>query len=193
MGDLVTTSIFTELNNSLPPKEDKIDVYLTSMGLIRTSFYKNTPYTRAEIFEAVAIGYDKKKQPGIEVVSFYLTPKEVKTVLGFMEIYRFISTSFSPAISPNLNFKIRKWGIPFINRIYDLKLGGIPLSDINRPIKFATNRYVVDNIETVKKITYGWIDLSPKTKAGEPVVLYPVHPKEYQLLIEHFKKNPTVY
>lgn len=193
MGELVTSSIFNELNASLPPKDDKVDVYLTSMGLIRTSFYKNTPYTRAEIFEAVAIGYDKTKQPGIEVVSFYLTPREVKTVLGFMEIYRFISTSFSPAISPNLSFKIRKWGIPFINRIYDLKLGGIPLADIDRPIKIATNRYVVDNIETVKKITYGWIDLSPKTKAGEPVVLYPVHPKEYQLLIEHFKKNPATY
>lgn len=193
MGELITSSIFAQLNSSLPPSEDKIDVYLTSMGLVRTSFYKNTPYTRAEIFEAVAIGYDKTKQPGIEVVSFYLSPKEVKTVLSFMEIYRFVSTSFSPAISPNLSFKIRKWGIPFINRIYDLKLGGVPLSDVNRPIKVATNRYIIDNIETVKKITRGWIDLTPKTKAGEPVVLYPVHPKEYQLLIEHFKKNPSLY
>lgn len=193
MGELVTSSIFTELNSTIPATEDKIDIYLTSMGLVRTSFYKNTPYTRAEIFEAVAIGYDKTKHPGIEVVSFYLSPKEVKTVLSFMEIYRFISTSFSPAISPNVSFKIRKWGIPFINRIYDLKLNGTPLSDVNRPIKLATNRYVVDNIETVKKITRGWIDLSPKTKAGEPVVLYPVHPKEYQLLIKHFKKNPALY
>jgi 5'-nucleotidase/UDP-sugar diphosphatase len=193
MGELVTSSIFTELNSSIPKTEDKVDIYLTSMGLIRTSFYKNTPYTRSEIFEAVAIGFDKAKQPGIEVVSFYLTPKEVKTVLGFMEIYRLISTSFSPAVSSNLRFKIRKWGIPFINRIYDLKLAGVPLSDIKRPIKIATNRYVLDNIETVKKITHGWIDLVPKTKMGEPVVLYPVHPKEYQLLIEHFKKNPTAY
>lgn len=193
MGTLVTKGVLAELNSSLPTAEEKIDIYLTSMGLVRTSFYKNTPYDRAEIFEAVAIGYDKNKQPGVDVVSFYLTPKEVRLVVSFMEIYRFISTSFSPAISPNLSFKIRKWGIPFINRIYDLKLGDTPLSDIDRPIKIATNRYVVDNISTVKKITRGWIDLGPKTKTGEPIITYPVHPKEYQLLIEHFRKNPTAY
>lgn len=193
MGQLVTEGVLAELNSSLPPTEQKIDVYLTSMGLVRTSFYKNTPYDRADIFEAVAIGYDKNKRPGVDVVSFYLTPKEVKLVVSFMELYRFISTSFSPAIAPNLSFKVRKWGIPFINRIYDLKLNGTPLSDIDRPIKVATNRYVVDNISTVKKITRGWIDLDPKTKTGEPIIAYPVHPKEYQLLIEHFRKNPTAY
>ena len=65
------------------------------MGLVRTSFHKNTPYSRAEIFEAVSIGFDSKKVPGVDVVSFYLTPKEVKLIIGFMEIYTFISTSFS--------------------------------------------------------------------------------------------------
>ena len=91
------------------------------------------------------------------MVSFYLTPKEVKSVISFMEISRVISTSFSPAISPNFSFKIRKWGIPFINRIYDLKLNGTPFSDISRPIKIATNRYVVDNISTVKN-DLSWLD-----------------------------------
>ncbi len=191
MGELVTSAIMRELNSSAT--DDKVDAYFTSMGLVRTSFYKNTPYTRAEIFEAVSIGFDDKKAPGVDVVSFYLTPKEVKTIISFMELYRFISTSFSPAISPNLSFKIRKWGIPFVNRIYDIKLDGKPLSDYDRPIKIATNKFVVLNIETVKKITRGWIDLEPKTKTGEPVVTYPVHPKEYQLLIEHFRKNPESY
>lgn len=191
MGELVTSAVIDELNAG--QKEDKIDAYFTSMGLVRTSFYKNTPYSRAEIFEAVSIGFDNKKAPGVDVVSFYLTPKEVKTIIGFMELYRFISTSFSPAISPNLSFKIRKWGIPFVNRIYDIKLDGKPLADYERPIKIATNKFVVLNIETVKKITRGWIDLEPKTKTGEPIVAYPVHPKEYQLLIEHFRKNPGRY
>lgn len=192
MGALVTTSILTELNNDLP-ENDKIDLYITSMGLVRTSFYANTPYTRAEVFESVSIGFDKNRRPGVDTVSFYLTPKEVKTVINFMEIYTYISTSFSPAISSNFTFKIRKWGIPFVNRIYDIKLNGVPLSDVERPIKIATNKFVVMNIETVKRITRGWIDLTPKTKTGEPVVDYPVHPKEFQLMIEHFRKFPGRY
>jgi 5'-nucleotidase/UDP-sugar diphosphatase len=193
MGSLVTNSIITELNNGLKSGEDKIDAYLTSMGLVRTSFLKNIPYTRAEIFEATSIGFDKNKRPGIEVVSFYLTPKEVKLIINFMEAYTFISTSFSPAISTNLSFKIRNWGIPFINRIYDIKLDGKPLGEMDRLIKIGTNRYVLANIETVKKITHGWIDIAPKTKTGELVLNYQTHPKEYQLMIEHFRKNPNLY
>ncbi len=196
MGELITKSLLTELNDNIKAagnNVDPVDAYFTSMGLVRTSFYKNTPYNRAEIFEAVSIGYDDKKRPGVDVVSFYLTPKEVKLIINFMEIYTYISTSFSPAISPNLSFKIRKWGIPFVNRIHDIKLNGIPLSDFNRPIKIATNKFVVLNIETVKKITRGWIDLQPKTKSGEAIKVYPLHPKEFQLLIEHFRKNPGRY
>ncbi|AUN97200.1 hypothetical protein C0V70_03565 [Bacteriovorax stolpii] len=191
MGELVTHAILTELNDTI--KDDKIDAYFTSMGLVRTSFHKNTPYSRAEIFEATSIGFDKNKTPGVDVVSFYLSPKDVKLVINFMEIYTYISTSFSPAISPNLSFKIRKWGIPFINRIHDIKLNGKALSDYDRPIKIATNKFVVMNIETVKKITRGFVDLVPKTKTGEPVKDYVVHPKEYLLMIEHFKKHPGYY
>ena len=191
MGDLVTNAIITELNSD--KTKEPVDAYFTSMGLVRTSFYQNTPYSRAEVFEAVSIGFDAHKRPGIEVVSFYLTPKEVKQIINFMEAYTFISTSFSPAISPNLSFKIRKWGIPFINRIYDIKLNGKALSDYERPFKIATNKYVVSNIETVKKITRGWVNIHPKTKTGEALEVFPLHPKEYQLLIEHFKKNPGRY
>ncbi len=191
MGELVTRSIITELNETI--KDDKIDAYFTSMGLVRASFYKNTPYTRADIFEVTSIGFDQNKTPGVDVVSFYLSPKDVRMVISFMEIYTYISTSFSPAISPNLSFKIRKWGIPFVNRIYDLKLDGKDLLDYNRPIKIATNKFIVMNIETMKKITRGFIDLVPKTKTGEPVKDYVVHPKEYLLMTEHFKKHPGLY
>ena len=196
MGELLTHAFITELNEDIKRAgnhEDPIDAYFTSTGLIRASFYKNTPYTRAEIFEAVSIGYDSQKRPGVDVVSFYLSPKEVKTIINFMEFYTYFSTSFSPAISPNLSFKIRKWGIPFINRIYDLKLNGKPLSDYDRPIKIATNKFVVLNIETVKRITRGWIDLEPRTATGEAIKNYPLHPKEFQLLTEHFRKNPGRY
>lgn len=198
MGELITSSVLTEINHKIlankeADTEDKVDAYITSMGLIRTSFYKNTPYTGPEIFEATSIGFDKNKRPGIEVTYFYLTPKEVKLIMNFMEIYTFISTSFSPAISPNLSFKIRKWGIPFINRIHDIKLDGKDLSNYDRLIKIATNKYILANIETVKKITHGWVDLTPKDRAGHPISNYIDIGKEYQFMIEHFKKNPTKY
>ena len=192
MGQLVTNSLYQEINSHYL-KNDPIDLYITSMGLVRTSFYKNIPYTRAEIFEAVSIGFDERMRPGVDVVTFYLSPKEVKTIIQFMEIYTFISTSFSPAFSESLTFNIRKWGIPFLNRIYDLKLHGKDLSDYDRPIKIATNKFIVMNIETVKKISRGFIELIPKDKSGQPLKQFESLPKEYEIMTHHLMANPHKY
>ncbi len=192
MGQLITNSLYREINSHYL-KNDPIDLYITSMGLVRTSFYKNIPYTRAEIFEAVSIGFDEKMRPGVDVVTFYLNPSEVKMIIQFMEIYTFISTSFSPAFSESLTFKVRKWGIPFINRIYDLKLHGKSLSDYDRPIKIATNKFIVMNIETVKKITRGFIELIPKDKSGKPLIQFNSLPKEFEIITHHLQANPHKY
>ena len=191
MGKLVTDSIIKELNSDV--LFDSIDVYMTSMGLVRTSLYKGVPYTRAELFEAVSIGFDQQFRPGIEIVSFYLSAKDLERILNFMELYSHISTSFSPAISSTVDFKIRKWGIPFFNRIYDIKLNGVELKKVDRLVKIATNRYVVNNIDTVRKITRGWIEIVPKNDRGEPLKDLPTHGKEYQHLTEHLRKNNSLY
>ena len=191
MGKLVTDSIIKELNSDV--LFDSIDVYMTSMGLVRTSLYKGVPYTRAELFEAVSIGFDQQLRPGIEIVSFYLSTKDFERILNFMELYSHISTSFSPAISSTVDFKIRKWGIPFINRIYDIKLNGIELKKVDRLLKIATNRYVVNNIDTVRKITRGWIEIVPKNDRGEPLKDLPPLGKEYQYFTEHLRKNSSLY
>ncbi len=191
MGKLVTNSILAELNEGV--HFDNVDVYMTSMGLVRTSLHKNIPYTRAEIFEVVSIGFDEKLRPGVDIVSFYLSPKDMELVVNFMELYSHISTSFSPAISSSLDFKIRKWGIPFINRIHEVKLKGVELKKIDSLIKVATNRYLIDNIETVKIITRGLIEIVPKNASGVPLKVFPIHGKEYQQLTEHFKKHGGKY
>lgn len=191
MGTLVTDGIYAELNEGVT--FDAVDVYMTSMGLVRTSFFMGVPYTRAEIFEAVSIGFDDNFVPGVDIVEFYLSTKDLERILNFMELYSHISTSFSPAISSSLSFHIRKWGIPFINRIHDIKLHGVPLSKVDRLVKIATNRFVINNIDTVRRITRGWIEIVPKNDKGEPLKVLPTYGKEYQQLTEHFIKHGKIY
>jgi 2',3'-cyclic-nucleotide 2'-phosphodiesterase (5'-nucleotidase family) len=191
MGKFVTDGILKELNQDMP--FDRVDVYMTSMGLVRTSLYKGVPYTRAEIFEVVSIGFDDQFKPGVDIVEFYLSTKDLDRILNFMELYSHISTSFSPAISSSLTFKIRKWGIPFINRIHDVKLNGVELKKVDRLVKIATNRYIINNIETVKKITRGWIEIVPKNDKGEPLNVLSTFGKEYQQLTEHLIKHGKMY
>ncbi len=185
-GTFIASSLRDQLNFETT---NDVDIYFTSTGLIRTSFYKGVPYTRPEIFELVSIGFDKNSVPGVDVVSFYLTPHEVKLVLNFLELYSFVSPSYSPVFSSNLTFDYTKWGIPFLNRITNIKLNGKNLSDENRLIKIATNKYITNNLGTISKATRGFVKIDPKDKFGKSTRDYPTHSKEYNLLTNYFLRN----
>lgn len=185
LGVMLSSRLLEELNN----EGVNADFYFTSMGLIRDSIRKDIPYTRSDIFEIVGIGFDESLVPGINTVSFYLTVKEVKSIVNFMELYSHISKNFAPVFSKNLSFGINKYGIPFINRIKDLKLNGKSIDDENRLIKVATNKFIIDNLATVEKASHGLVKIDPKNERGESIRTYPKYKKEYELLIESFLKK----
>lgn len=185
MGELVTKAMREELNRKY---NLNLDIYFTSMGLVRSSFFKGVAYNESDVFEAVSIGFDSSLRPGTEIVSFYLTAKELVTLINFLEIYSHFSNSFSPALSPNLTFKVRTWGIPFFNRIYDILLDGKSVPE-DRLLHVATNSFVFSNIETIKKISYGFVDITPKDSTGKDLNVYSFHSKEYIHLIDYLRRQ----
>lgn len=186
MGVLVTSLVRDGLNKKLP-KADMVEVYFSSMGLIRSSFEKGIPYNRADIFEAVSIGFDESRRPGVNVVHFYLEPKEVERLFDFLELYSKFTSTFSPIASRNLTYKVRWWGIPFINRITDLRINGKLVSDYQGLIHVGTNRFVTNNIENVRNLSKGIVNIVPKDKAGNPLKTLPFISKEYILLTEELR------
>ncbi len=192
MGQLVTSLVRNGLNKRLE-KNNEIDVYFTSMGLIRTSFEKDIPYNRADIFEAVSIGFDDELKPGVDIVHFYLTPKELYRLISFLELYSKFTSTFSPIASNNLTYKVRWWGIPLLNRVYDLRINGKIFSDHKGLFHVATNRFVTNNIENVKNLSKGFVDIVPKNKNGEPLTPLPRLSKEYILLTEELQKSGFKY
>lgn len=187
MGELVTRALHEQINTTLSDK--KLDAYFTSMGLVRTSFLKGVDYNEADIFEAVSIGFDELNRPGTDIVSFYLSTDEFIRLINFLELYSHFSNSFAPAISPNVEYKVRWWGIPFVNRIHDLKLSGTDVSDWKGLIHVATNRFVYKNISTVEGLSYGLVKMAPKNEAGSSLVDPPTHQKEYIHLIQYLRQN----
>lgn len=186
MGQLVTSLVRDGLNRKLD-KSEAIDVYFTSMGLIRSSFEKGIPYNRADIFEAVSIGFDNALRPGVDVVHFYLTPKEMYRLISFLELYSKFTSTFSPIASKNLTYKVRWWGIPLINRVYDLKINGESVKDHRGLFHVATNRFVTNNIENVRNLSKGLVDIVPKDKNNRTLNQLPVLSKEYILLTEELQ------
>ena len=106
-----------------------------------------------------------------------------------MELYSHVSKNFAPIFSNNLSFDILPYGIPFLNRIKNLKLNGKAMQSNDQLIKVATNQYVIDNLSLVGAASYGLIKIVPKDNNGNPLKVFPEHEKEYQLLIDSFKSE----
>ena len=187
MGELVTRALHEQINATLSDK--KIDAYFTSMGLVRTSFLKGVDYNEADIFKAVSIGFDELNRPGTDIVSFYLSTDEFVRLINFLELYSHFSNSFAPAISPNVEYKVRWWGIPFLNRIHAVAINGVDISDFDGLIHVATNRFVYQNISTVESLSYGLVKMAPKDENGASLVNPPTHQKEYLHLIQYLRAN----
>jgi 5'-nucleotidase len=186
LGVMLTSRLLNELND----QKLNIDFYFTSMGLVRDSIKKGVAYTAADVFELMGIGFDDQLVPGVNTVSFYLTTDEVRKVINFLELYSYVSKNFAPVFSDSVSFEINKYGIPFVNRIKNLKINGVELDDTNRLIKIATNKFVIDNLSTIDTATYGLIKIDPKNEKGESIRQYPKHQKEFELLIRSFEKKP---
>ena len=185
LGQFVTTNIRNILNQKY---QQQVDAYFTSIGLVRSSFFKGISYSAADIFEMLSVGFDENLGPGPKTTIFKLSPDDVETVIEFMELYSRFSSTFAPAFSDSVKYEIRKYGIPFINRIYNITLHGKPLEEYERPIIVGTNMFVAANVDLVPQKTYGLISISPMNLAGKvssPQVSN--LPKEYELLIEALK------
>lgn len=185
LGSFVTSNIRNLLNKKY---QQNIDIYFTSMGLIRTSLYQGVSYTSADLFEMLSVGFDEKLRPGAKTSVFTLKPKDVETVIEFMELYSHFSNSFAPTFSSSIKFEVRKYGIPFVNRIYNITLHDKPLADYKRPIVVGTNMFVASNVDLIPQKTFGLISIEPMSLTGEigPPKASDL-PKEYELLIEALK------
>lgn len=184
LGVMLSSRMLEELNlNNV-----NADFYFTSMGLVRASIEKGVPMTKADIFEIVGIGYDKNLKPGVPTVTFFLTGKEVKSLINFLELYSHVSKNFAPVFSNNVKFEVSKYGVPFLNRIKNLNINNKELND-DHLYKIATNQYVINNLDTIESATHGLVKIDPKNEKGESTRSYETHAKEYELLIESFGKK----
>ena len=162
--------VATAIRKGLKKKGHKeIDVYFTSAGLIRKTIVKGETYQLSDIFKLMPIGFGENFSPGSPIVSFYLSKGDLRNLIRFTELYSNISANFAPIFSDQLTFRVRKWGIPFLNRIADLKLNGKDFDQWPTYINVSTSEFVSRYVDMVKKVTYDMVELVPRDKNGRPI------------------------
>lgn len=191
VGLMVTSAIKKQFNLSKKENEDPIDIYFTTMGMVRADLHapvKDTPYQFSDTFKFLPLGSSKDGKPGFPIVTFYLKKKEVKLLLNFLEIYKYVSGDYTPVFSNDISYKVNKWGIPMFNRLQKLKLRGIPFDKWPDYIHLATSSYVASHITQVGAMSYGLVNFTPTNKYGKVIKKpFMTNKKEFKLFSDYMK------
>lgn len=196
LGRLITSAIKKQYNLSKDSSDSPIDLFFTSLGLVRADLISPktpTPYQFSDTFKFLPLGSSKDNEPGFPIVTFYLHKKEVRLLINFLEIYKLLSSDFTPVISDDITYKVNKWGIPMVNRLKDLKLRGLPYNKWPVRIHMATTSYVASYVDKVGPMSYGLVSFSPTDKEGNKITKANItHFKEFKLFSD-FMKNAGKY
>jgi len=105
------------------------------------------------------------------ICSFYLSLESVTSLIDVIPILRtFFSPEISMSFSSSLTWKENEWGIPFINKIYDVQIDGVTLKP-GSLVHMATNFFIGEWFWKVKEVTRGVVDLKPRNRYGECIPL----------------------
>ncbi len=184
LGSFVTSKVKSSLNDHDP----SIDLYFTTLGLIRTGLLKDYDYNTSEVFKILPLGFGENYKLGTPTVSFYLSRDEVRKLLEFLIIYSSFDKKFMPVFSDSLKVKIRPWGIPFINKISELSLNQKEFSEWPPLIHVSTNAFVFKYISFVNKKSLGLVELIPKDKNGQKLSQVRTYQGEFSELLSGLLK-----
>ncbi len=190
LGRLVTSRIAAVLRRRLPQPPD---LFFTELSLIREDWVtvggKPTPQQFSDVFRMLPLGFGPDWAPGSPIVAFWITPQELKSLIDVMELQRSLGRRGAMVYSDTLGYRVRGWGIPFVNRIADLTLHGKPYEQWPPLVQVATTAYMAAYIPRLGVMTHGLATVAMKDAAGRPLtqpLVLPV-PGEAFLFAESFR------
>ncbi len=191
LGRYVTSRIAAVLRRRLPQPPD---LFFTELSLIREDWVtvggRPTPQQFSDVFRMLPLGFGPGHAPGSPIVSFWITPQELKDLVDVMELQRSLGRRGAMVYSDTLDYRVRWWGLPFVNRIADLTLHGKPFERWPALVQVSTTAYVAAYIPRLGAMTHGLARVDMKDREGRPIaqpLALPV-PGEAFLFADSFRK-----
>lgn len=99
------------------------------------------------------------------------------------EFYTRLNPDFTPAFSSSFTFK-SGCGLPLVNQVKEVKIGGVPLQKGGPLVKVACNSFLLENIVVKsQKKSHGLINITPKDWRGQALTWEDQgYPREFILL-----------
>ncbi len=190
-GAFAVSGILDELNRRVDPA---VDLFISSYGLVRSEFLcvdgRPTVFQYSDIFKFFPLGFGADFRAGTPVHVFYVTQADLKSLLEAMAALSMLFPVFEPVVSSTLSFRIAWWGIPFLNRVRDLRLHGKPLSANEALVRVATDEYFARNLRRIKTLSWGLAQAIPRDAQGNELAAFPESPlpPEHDLLALYLKR-----
>lgn len=170
LGPLVMSGIRATLNETAQPP---VDVYFTSRSLIRENLPlvngKPTPYQFSDLFRVLSIGFGTDYSLGSPVVSATFSKEDFVLLLQLLEVYRWISPHFALTFSDSLSYQRNPHGLPFLNRLKNIRLHGVPMSEVGSFLRVATNAYSAAFFPKLATLSHNLVHFQLRNAEGAPI------------------------
>jgi 2',3'-cyclic-nucleotide 2'-phosphodiesterase (5'-nucleotidase family) len=182
----VADCLLQEMNTYLP--EQPVQVFFMSAEAIRVdqTYLRSLnetslAYQFSDVYRTLAIGtlsldISEEKAPGDVIAHFYMSQKELLMLVQANMLANLSNPTFVMTFSNSMTYKIRWWGIPFINRMYDVQINGVPIESFGNFIHVAMPNWMTKYFKNLAKMTFGILSTNFRDKFGrawpEPDLLF---------------------
>jgi len=167
---ILNRRLSTAKTASLKPRfegcENQIDVYLTCPDCVRAlelpaQNQSNFELTFEEVYRMLSISASK----GISI--FHMRKFDLVSIVELAEFAEiFVSDTMKLSISSTMRFHRQHWGIPFLNRLSNVTIRGVPYDELNDFVCVALNGYITPYFFLVNHLSKGLLNNFPRDPTG---------------------------
>ncbi len=191
VADCVLEEARKELGNDTNP----LAVFFLNSEAIRIDqkYFKSLnssklPFQFSDVYRALGIGtltpdISEVKSPGDVIAHYYMTQRELVMLFQANLLANLSNPNYMMAFSSSFQYKTRWWGIPFVNRLYDIKINDVPIEQLGDLIHVAMPNWMTKYFANMAKMTFGILSGHFRDKSGRIIPQpHQLHKHEYDLL-----------
>lgn len=171
LGPLVADAIQEYVNNH---NTGGTDISMVAVGVIRDKIVPGFQ-TAPDIFRIMSMGSGSDKVPGYPLARVYVTGKELKSILEILQVaYKSAAENYCFYSGLRVEYNPEKGMLKKIKKIELVRSDGtttdVDFSKKNKKLYSITaNSYMLEFVGIIKKMSFGLINVVPKSSAGVAV------------------------
>ena len=144
---------------------DGVDVYLTCPDCVRAFELPRKNHDFELSFEQVYRMLSISASKGISI--FHMRKSDLASIVELAEFAEvFVSDTMKLSISSTMHFDRNRWGIPFVNRLLNFTVRGVPYEELDDVLCVALNGYITPYFFLVNHLSKGVLNNFPRDHTG---------------------------